>query len=211
MRPRRSGGFCVRRACGLRRRFGFNCGPAGAGDFATPGHEGGVTDRVSIAAPPERGILQPRMICQHRSHLFQLRPRRSGGFCVRRKNGIVTSVCRVSIAAPPERGILRPNAVKALATISQFQLRPRRSGGFCIEKLFPEPIAARLFQLRPRRSGGFCHNLNDLYRSPIDRVSIAAPPERGILLVSLRNASFAAQVSIAAPPERGILRSSWWP
>ncbi len=85
----------------------FNCGPAGAGDFAK------FTDWMESA-----GLW------------FQLRPRRSGGFC-EEIEGVKGDDLLVSIAAPPERGILRGTNSSGPRSPTKFQLRPRRSGGFC--------------------------------------------------------------------------------
>ncbi len=112
--------------------------------------------KVSIAAPPERGILRTQL-------------------------AVTGSLKRVSIAAPPERGILRHRISDSRSSSVMFQLRPRRSGGFCSRSTGIPMIAWWPFQLRPRRSGGFCDRENRKARRDRLRVSIAAPPERGIL------------------------------
>ncbi len=63
-----------------------------------------------------------------------------------------------------------------------------------------------MFQLRPRRSGGFCE-LHTFRQKLSELVSIAAPPERGILPNEFIDRFLGYDpVSIAAPPERGILQ-----
>ncbi len=135
----------------------FNCGPAGAGDFA----------RLVEA-------------CKRSKNLFQLRPRRSGGFC-----------------PPPTRQRL---------TRGMFQLRPRRSGGFC-QGLWEDGDPQPRFQLRPRRSGGFCPS--QIPRSPASSSRFQLRPRRsgGFCSRGIWRHDQLFGVSIAAPPERGILRS----
>ncbi len=157
MRPRRSGGFCPAMfSKAAAARILFQLRPRRSGGFCT-GHGLQTTGRaVSIAAPPERGILlHPQRRRRNRALRFQLRPRRSGGFCTIPLNA-------------------------SLAWSAEFQLRPRRSGGFCGVQRGPlshrqqgfncgpagagdfarsrfvtsKPLV--MFQLRPRRSGGFC-------------------------------------------------------
>ncbi len=160
LRPRRSGGFCTNR--GANHRFliqRFQLRPRRSGGFChlRVAQLCWIRWPVSIAAPPERGILLA--LSGQRStggRWFQLRPRRSGGFCgLLAGDGDGRPI--VSIAAPPERGILREAPTARELRDLRFQLRPRRSGGFCLNfGYWFSPSNKELFQLRPRRSGGFC-------------------------------------------------------
>ncbi len=113
------------------------------------------TSKVSIAAPPERGILQrSKFHCDGGDAGFQLRPRRSGGFCpmpqrfnpdrpptvsiaAPPERGILHETeidnydpAEVSIAAPPERGILPPRPAHGAAGLRSFNCGPAGAGDF---------------------------------------------------------------------------------
>ncbi len=134
LRPRRSGGFCVRWVAANRADgISFNCGPAGAGDFACTDSKKAATEIfVSIAAPPERGILLLTLfILVLALKLFQLRPRRSGGFCGLESTPHPARSEGCFNCGPAGAGDFAPYRVSYCSLLKMFQLRPRRSGGFC--------------------------------------------------------------------------------